>query len=133
MKAYELIKIRRKPKNITPLESARLDLDMFKVNGLPSNESSQLVTFSLILSNFFFYLETGGQVYSRDYRIQNLTEIVEGFITVICGLTELIGLPEDNFDEMASAIAGGKDAVESGELSLAVKNASLSLQAQAWI
>lgn len=132
MKAYELISVRRKSRNITPLESARLDLEMFQSCRLPSTENNQFVTFALILSDLYTYLETNGQVYSLGYRVQNVTKIVSGFIDVIADLGELIGFPEDCFDEMASAIAGGNNSVQSGELSAVVKKASLAFQDMAW-
>lgn len=124
MKAYELIKINRKARNVTPLESAHLDLSNLRVNNMPSSETNQLVTFSLILSDFYQYLELGG----RKGRIQSVTPTVDGFLDVISKFTELVGFPSECRNEFETAMGLEDDGIKDGDLATATAKASLRIQ-----
>lgn len=124
MKAYELIKINRKARNVTPLESAHLDLSNLRVNNMPSSETNQLVTFSLILSDFYQYLELGG----RKGRIQSVTPTVEGFLDVIQDFTELVGFPSECRNEFETAMGLEDEGIKEGDLATATAKATLRIQ-----
>lgn len=124
MKAYELIKVNRKARNVTPLESARLDLSNLIINNMPSSETNQIVTFSLILSDFYQYLELGG----RRGRLQAVTPTVEGFLRVISKFSELVGFPTECVTNFESAMGLGHAGIKGGDLARVTADASLRLQ-----
>lgn len=124
MKSYELIKIKRKARNVSPLESARLDLSNLKINGMPSSETNQIITFSLILSDFYQYLELGG----RKGRLQTVTPTVNGFLEIISDFAELVGFPSESRNIFETAMGLGNDGIAGGDLARATADATLRLQ-----